>query len=246
MRTRLGILTTVLAVLYFTQAHEITGRNHRRRQFPGKGNNTVVEPSNQLEKRYSNAAFTYYDAGVSACGGTFTNSDFIVALNAAQFAGGALCFKTISITANGKTASAQIVDMCPGCSYGGLDLSRGLFDFFASESEGVLHGSWTLGGGQPASSSASPTPTPSPTATSSTWSTSWSTSSSTWSTSSTSSHTSSTTSSSSSSNSAVSTTSTSSAASPTETATGGSGIPTGLIEELYTVYIQMARMLLPE
>ncbi|KAH8113676.1 hypothetical protein DFH11DRAFT_1510138, partial [Phellopilus nigrolimitatus] len=52
------------------------------------------------------------------------------------------CFKQISITANGKTANAQIVDKCPGCPYGGLDLTEGLFEYFAPTSVGVLTGSW--------------------------------------------------------------------------------------------------------
>ena len=50
---------------------------------------------------------------------------------------------------------------CPGCPYGGLDMSRGLFDFFASESVGVLYGTWNYngGGGDPPP----PPPPPSPT-----------------------------------------------------------------------------------
>lgn len=36
---------------------------------------------------------------------------------------------------------------CPGCPYGGLDLSRGLFTKFASEDVGVIFGSWSFIGG---------------------------------------------------------------------------------------------------
>ena len=36
---------------------------------------------------------------------------------------------------------------CPGCPYGGLDMSRGLFDFFAPESQGVLYGTWSFDDG---------------------------------------------------------------------------------------------------
>lgn len=43
---------------------------------------------------------------------------------------------------NGKTTQAKIMDACPGCPFGGLDLSRGLFDFFADESAGVIYGNW--------------------------------------------------------------------------------------------------------
>lgn len=33
---------------------------------------------------------------------------------------------------------------CPGCPYGGLDLSEGLFSYFSDLSEGVLSGSWSF------------------------------------------------------------------------------------------------------
>ncbi|KAI0303369.1 hypothetical protein B0F90DRAFT_1567958, partial [Multifurca ochricompacta] len=54
------------------------------------------------------------------------------------------CFKMISLTCNGKTTTAQIVDKCPGCGAGGLDLTEGLFQFFAPLSVGVLHCDWTF------------------------------------------------------------------------------------------------------
>lgn len=39
-----------------------------------------------------------------------------------------------------------LIHQCPGCPEGGLDLSEGLFKFFASTDVGVLQGSWTFGG----------------------------------------------------------------------------------------------------
>lgn len=70
-------------------------------------------------------------------------SDFIVALNGAQFTSGDWCFKTITIHYGGKSAQAKVMDMCPGCPYRGLDLSRGLFEYFASQSAGIIYGDWT-------------------------------------------------------------------------------------------------------
>jgi len=104
----------------------------------------------QLHKRFSSARWTFYDVGVGACGKTNIASDFIVALNSAQYGGGypgPSCFKTITMTYNGKTTQATIMDECPGCPYGGLDLSRGLFTFFAPESTGVLYGTWSFNDG---------------------------------------------------------------------------------------------------
>ncbi|EJC98564.1 uncharacterized protein FOMMEDRAFT_95827, partial [Fomitiporia mediterranea MF3/22] len=72
------------------------------------------------------------------------------------------CFKDITITANGKTATAQIIDKasfftlsrhngpsiltasCPGCPEGGLDLSPSLFSKLGDESQGVLTGEWSF------------------------------------------------------------------------------------------------------
>ncbi|KAF7347806.1 Expansin family protein [Mycena venus] len=92
-----------------------------------------------------NNEFTFYDPGLGACGGTNSGNDFVVAMNIPEFNGGASCNKEITITYNGKTAKAQVVDECMHCGFGGLDLSRGLFNFFADESQGAIHGDWSYG-----------------------------------------------------------------------------------------------------
>ncbi|TEB36174.1 hypothetical protein FA13DRAFT_1706436 [Coprinellus micaceus] len=94
------------------------------------GNRTEGDAS--LHKRFTNSRWTFYDVGLGACGETNVNSDYIVALNADQFGSGypgPNCGKSITLNA-------------PGAPYGGLDLSRGLFNHFASEDVGVLSGEW--------------------------------------------------------------------------------------------------------
>lgn len=103
-----------------------------------------------LHKRFSDSRWTFYDVGLGACGKHNTPDDFIVALNTPQFGGGypgPNCFKTITMTFNGKTTQATIMDECPGCPFGGLDLSRGLFNFFSSPDAGVIYGTWNFNGG---------------------------------------------------------------------------------------------------
>ncbi|BEI84246.1 hypothetical protein CcaverHIS002_0408500 [Cutaneotrichosporon cavernicola] len=121
-------------------------------------------------KRFDGKA-TYYEAGLGACGGVNTGADKIVALNAQQWDGGAHCGKTITITEGGKSAQATIVDLCPGCPYGALDLSESLFTNFHDTGKGVFQLSWTFndgsgGGGnsdpKPAPEEPKPTPTPTP------------------------------------------------------------------------------------
>ncbi|KAH8833549.1 RlpA-like double-psi beta-barrel-protein domain-containing protein-containing protein [Flagelloscypha sp. PMI_526] len=105
--------------------------------------------SSSLTKRFGNARFTYYDAGLGACGDTNKGSDYeqIVALNEAQWAGGKHCGETITIHFGGKSAQAVIKDECPGCPFGALDLTEGLFKHFADTAKGVITGSWEFGGG---------------------------------------------------------------------------------------------------
>lgn len=85
-----------------------------------------------------------------------------------QYAGGSHCFEMITISYGGKTTQAQVVDevsttsppscsrvkwsvclKCPGCPFGGLDFSRGLFSYFASLDAGVIYGDWDFGSGAP-------------------------------------------------------------------------------------------------
>ncbi|KAH7923027.1 hypothetical protein BV22DRAFT_1016204 [Leucogyrophana mollusca] len=93
---------------------------------------------------FNDARFTYFYDGLGACGITSLPTDFIVALNSDQYGNGAHCFETITISFGGKTAQAQIVDECPGCPYGGLDFSVGLFEYFSPLSVGVLDGEWSF------------------------------------------------------------------------------------------------------
>ncbi|KZV61999.1 hypothetical protein PENSPDRAFT_692898 [Peniophora sp. CONT] len=115
-----------------------------------------------LGKSFQSARWTYYSTGLGACGGTNQDSDYIVALNSAQWDGGKHCYEKIHMNYGGKSTTAMIVDECPGCPHGGLDLSPGLFQYFGPQSEGVLTGSWTYGDGDSAPPPPPPAPKPSP------------------------------------------------------------------------------------
>ncbi|KAH9977123.1 hypothetical protein BGW80DRAFT_1287483 [Lactifluus volemus] len=112
---------------------------------------------------------TYYqiDVGPVACGGNYKNSDFVVALSIGDFSGpfpSYPCFKTITITCLGKTATAQIVDKCGSCPHAGLDLTEALFNYFTNGDlgKGVISCDWSYEGqGNPA-----PAPAPAPATTS--------------------------------------------------------------------------------
>jgi expansin (peptidoglycan-binding protein) len=80
-------------------------------------------------KRSSTGTATYYAVGLGACGWTNGDSEHVVALNSPQYGNGANCGKAVKITntKTGTVQSAKIVDLCPGCASGDLDMSPTLF-----------------------------------------------------------------------------------------------------------------------
>ncbi|KAI0086314.1 RlpA-like double-psi beta-barrel-protein domain-containing protein-containing protein [Irpex rosettiformis] len=156
---------TKLAILSVAFVGSVNGATHSTRHRRHTGTNYLQRDDNAthvFEKRFDNARMTFYETGMGACGKTNSDGDFIVALNSQQFAGGSHCFETITISYQGKTTQATIMDECPGCPYAGLDLSPGLFSFFASQDAGVINAAWDFGSGA-AQSKPSPTTKASPT-----------------------------------------------------------------------------------
>ncbi|THV04920.1 hypothetical protein K435DRAFT_961640 [Dendrothele bispora CBS 962.96] len=164
-----GLSTTSL--LHAVNAHDLKAGHHRR------GSNVVSPQPNHnstaIERRGGDKRFSWYPTGLGACGGTNGPDDFIVALNTPQWDGGSHCYETITVTYQGKSAQAQIVDRCVECPFGALDFSHGLFAYLAGSPEqiGIVYGDWSYGAGQPAPSpdptttqhhTPDPTPTPDP------------------------------------------------------------------------------------
>ncbi len=85
------------------------------------------------------ATYFYQNGNAGACGNYNSDSAYIVAIDSAwwpnyQSGSSDLCGKwmTITNTANGNTAVAQVADVCPTCvSAGSLDMSTGLFSALA-------------------------------------------------------------------------------------------------------------------
>lgn len=129
-----------------------------------------------LEKRAFTGRATFYSISdnAGACGQMSYEPAYIVALNTAQYGGGypgPECFKTVTITGGSRNghAVAQIMDECPTCPYGALDLGKALFANFASEDEGVTEITWWFNeGGNPEPTTSKPPPPP-PTSTTPEW-----------------------------------------------------------------------------
>jgi len=115
---------------------------------------------------------TYYAAGQGACGWRNTPGDFIVALNEGQFGGGrgstAQCGRSLTIRYGGQSVVATVADCCPGCPYGALDMTEGLFNQFAGLGAGVFYMDWDWGDNAapaPEPTTSTPPPPPPPTTT---------------------------------------------------------------------------------
>ncbi|QRV88758.1 hypothetical protein RhiJN_16776 [Ceratobasidium sp. AG-Ba] len=87
---------------------------------------------------------TWYTPGLGNCGGHNNSKDMVVALSTKSYGGGKYCGKKIKITnkKNGKSCTATIVDSCPGCAAGDLDLSPAAFKKMAPLDDGVMPVDW--------------------------------------------------------------------------------------------------------
>lgn len=90
----------------------------------------------------SSGDMTYFAPGLGSCGGTNSESDAIVALSYLQYEGANPCGRTISITMNGVTTSATVVDKCMGCADDAIDVSPVVFEQLASLDAGRVTVEW--------------------------------------------------------------------------------------------------------
>ncbi|KAK9728052.1 hypothetical protein K7432_001368 [Basidiobolus ranarum] len=93
---------------------------------------------------------TYYNpsVGVSACGLNAADTELVAAINAPQWGASAnpnnspSCGRCVKITGPNGTVMAKIIDKCPSCAYGSMDLSPTTFDKIANRSQGRVNITW--------------------------------------------------------------------------------------------------------
>lgn len=88
---------------------------------------------------------SYYEDAPSssnpgACGREYL-ADYYIALNTNQYEKG-LCGKCIKIVYNNKYLVGKLVDSCPGCGSGGIDISPSMFTHFEKKSTGIFYADW--------------------------------------------------------------------------------------------------------
>lgn len=103
-----------------------------------------------MEKRSFSGDATYYNpsAGTNSCGSQASDSDIMAAMNVAQMQNGANpnanpnCGRKVAIKGPKGSVTVTIMDTCPGCSSGDLDLSPAAFDKIADQAQGRVPITW--------------------------------------------------------------------------------------------------------
>ena len=89
---------------------------------------------------------TYYAAdGTGNCSFDASPQDLMVAaMNAADYASSAWCGACLAVTGPNGNVTVRVVDQCPGCKHGDLDLSQQAFAAIAPLSAGRVPISWQV------------------------------------------------------------------------------------------------------
>lgn len=101
---------------------------------------------------------TYYDTGLTSCGGTFTDSDFIVAVSHLFYDtypgydgvnpnNNPICGKKITANYNGNSVQVTVQDRCTGCLIHDLDFTPAAIAVLDPNYlyDGRIHGvTWTI------------------------------------------------------------------------------------------------------
>ncbi|EKM52753.1 uncharacterized protein PHACADRAFT_198799 [Phanerochaete carnosa HHB-10118-sp] len=177
---KLVLSTLTLAAVVVAEIHGAPGRRHA----DISSLHTERDPSQNgtLLKRgqtFQNVRFSRYSPQTGnqvACGGLYQDTDWVVALNAPQFESipGHMCGQEITISLDGKTAQATIVDEvlfslfptlrpsipCPSCPEGGIDCTPAIATFFGFYNDITWAGGWNVGDGDPAPTTSSIPPPP--------------------------------------------------------------------------------------
>jgi expansin (peptidoglycan-binding protein) len=108
---------------------------------------TVMRPSPAppLNTTYSGDATYYYATGAGACSFDPWPEDMMVAaMNGAQYDAAAMCGAYVRVTGPRGAVMVRIVDLCPGCKYGDLDLSQEAFAQIAELRQGRVPIAWQV------------------------------------------------------------------------------------------------------
>ncbi|KAL9551161.1 hypothetical protein MBANPS3_004404 [Mucor bainieri] len=84
---------------------------------------------------------TFYSVGSGSCGGSNSDSELVAAISGELMGSGS---KKSSHCGKHGSVKLKIVDTCPGCKKGDVDMSRAAFEKIAKLSEGRVPISWSI------------------------------------------------------------------------------------------------------
>ncbi|CAE7109535.1 unnamed protein product [Rhizoctonia solani] len=103
-----------------------------------------LEARNVIEARANSGKGTWYNpsVGTGACGWRNKDSELVVALGPSKYNKVKKCGQSITVKSGGKSVKVKVVDLCPSCGGGSLDLSPAAFKKLAPLSKGVIQVTW--------------------------------------------------------------------------------------------------------
>ncbi|KAJ8089123.1 hypothetical protein PM082_014371 [Marasmius tenuissimus] len=115
----------------------------------------IAAPTSLASRQVQVGDVTFFAPGLGSCGIPSGPTELVAAAPAGVFdtfpgAGpnpnlNPICNKRVRVTANGKSVDVTVVDRCPGCVGGSIDLSPAAFDVLAPQSVGRITGAtWTF------------------------------------------------------------------------------------------------------
>jgi expansin (peptidoglycan-binding protein) len=94
---------------------------------------------------HSGIATYYHATGAGACGfGASPGDLMIAAMNAVEYAGSAVCGEYVHVKGPKGEVTVRIVDLCPECTAGHLDLSQEAFAAIADLPQGRVNITWQV------------------------------------------------------------------------------------------------------
>ncbi|UJR13166.1 hypothetical protein I4U23_000189 [Adineta vaga] len=115
---------------------------------PCKRSGSNPPPSNGNQR---SGDATYYDPGLGACGINSGGNELVCAVASPDFDpqtpngnpnNNKLCGRRISVNGPKGSVTVSVVDRCPGCKSGDLDLSPAAFDRIANRNQGRVRITW--------------------------------------------------------------------------------------------------------
>ncbi|KAL1920041.1 uncharacterized protein VTP21DRAFT_1187 [Calcarisporiella thermophila] len=127
-------------------------KGNKQKPKDGAEDNAAGKGKNKANGKPSGGQFsgdgTFYNVGLGACGKTNNDKELVAALNAPQFGGGnnnsPVCGKRATVKGPKGSVTVTIVDKCPGCKSGDLDLSPAAFNKIADAAQGRVPISWSF------------------------------------------------------------------------------------------------------